>query len=122
MERRLGRLGSTLPIVFLTGHAVVATTVQTIKTGAEDFLTKPVSSEQLLHAIEQAMAHHEATRDVKRKLDVFRELLASLTPGERQVFDRVVQGKINKQIALQLGATVDANGRLTGAVHLHGLI
>lgn len=122
MERRLGQLGSTLPIVFLTGHAVVATTVQTIKTGAEDFLTKPVSSEQLLHAIEQATAHHEATRDVKRKLDVFRELLASLTPGERQVFDRVVQGKINKQIALQLGATVDANGRLTDAVHLHGLI
>ena len=105
LQVRLGRLGSTLPIVFLTGHADVATTVQTIKAGAEDFLTKPVSSEQLLHVIEQAMARHEAMRDVKRKLDVFRELLASLTPRERQVFDRVVQGNINKQIALQLGAT-----------------
>jgi RNA polymerase sigma factor (sigma-70 family) len=105
LQARLGQLGSTLPIVFLTGYADVATTVQTIKAGAEDFLTKPVSSEQLLHVIEQAMAHHEATRGVKRKLDVFRELLAGLTPRERQVFDRVVQGKINKQIARQLGAT-----------------
>jgi FixJ family two-component response regulator len=105
LQARLGQLGSTLPIVFLTGYADVATTVQTIKAGAEDFLTKPVSSDQLLHAIEQAMAQHEATRDIKRKLDGLRELVATLTPRERQVFDRVVTGKINKQIALQLGAT-----------------
>jgi FixJ family two-component response regulator len=105
LQVRLGELGSTLPIVFLSGYADVHTTVQTIKAGAEDFLIKPVSSEQLLHAIEQAMAHHEVTRDVRRKLDVFRESVATLTPRERQVFDRVVQGKMNKQIALQLGAT-----------------
>src|SRR4029077_9433432 len=61
--------------------------------------------EQLLHAIERAMAHNEASRDVKRKLDALRALLATLTPRERQVFERVVQGKINKQIAQQLGAT-----------------
>jgi RNA polymerase sigma factor (sigma-70 family) len=94
-----------LPIVFLTGYADVPTTVRTIKAGAEDFLTKPVSSEQLLRAIEQAIAHHEASRDARRKLDALRELLATLTPRERQVFDRVVQGRINKQIARQLGAT-----------------
>jgi RNA polymerase sigma factor (sigma-70 family) len=105
LQDRLSKLGSTLPIVFLSGYADVRTTVQTIKAGAEDFLTKPVSSEQLLHAIEQAMAHHEASRDERRKLDALRELLATLTPRERQVFDRVVQGKINKQIAQQLGAT-----------------
>lgn len=105
LQDRLGKLGSTLPIVFLTGYADVRTTVQTIKAGAEDFLTKPVSSEQLLHAIEQAMAHHEASRHEKRRLDSLRELLARLTPRERQVFERVVQGKINKQIAQQLGAT-----------------
>src|SRR5579872_3041925 len=56
LQDRLGKLGSTLPIVFLTGYADVHTTVRTIKAGAEDFLTKPVSSEKLLHAIEQAMA------------------------------------------------------------------
>jgi FixJ family two-component response regulator len=105
LQDRLGKLGSTLPIVFLTGHADVPTTVRTIKAGAEDFLTKPVSSEQLLHVIGRAMAHHEASRGQRRSLDPFRELLTSLTPRERQVFDRVVQGKINKQIAFQLGAT-----------------
>jgi RNA polymerase sigma factor (sigma-70 family) len=105
LQDRLGKVGSTLPIVFLTGYVDVPTTVRTIKAGAEDFLTKPVSSEQLLHAIERAMAHNEASRDVKRKLDALRALLATLTPRERQVFERVVQGKINKQIAQQLGAT-----------------
>jgi RNA polymerase sigma factor (sigma-70 family) len=105
LQDRLGKLGSTLPIVFLSGYADVRTTVQTIKAGAEDFLTKPVSSEQLLSAVERAMAHHEASRDVSRKLAVLRELVATLTPRERQVFERVVQGKINKQIAQQLGAT-----------------
>ena len=105
LQDRLSQLGSALPIVFLTGHADVPTTVRAIKAGAEDFLTKPVSSEQLLHAIEQAMAHHEASREQKKGLDGFRELLARLTPREHQVFERVVQGKINKQIAYQLGAT-----------------
>jgi FixJ family two-component response regulator len=105
LQVRLGELGSTLPIVFLTGYVDVATTVQTIKAGAEDFLAKPVSSDQLLHVIEHAMAQHEATRGIKRKLDGLRELVATLTPRERQVFDRVVTGKINKQIAGQLGAT-----------------
>jgi RNA polymerase sigma factor (sigma-70 family) len=105
LQDRLSRLGSTLPIVFLSGYADVRTTVRAIKAGAEDFLTKPVSPEQLLHAITQAMAHHEAALGQKRKLDCFRELLATLTPRERQVFDRVVQGRINKQIAHELGAT-----------------
>jgi RNA polymerase sigma factor (sigma-70 family) len=105
LQDRLAELGSTLPIVFLTGYTDVPTTVRTIKAGAEDFLTKPVSSEKLLRAIEQAMAHYSTTRDVRRKKDALRELLATLTPRERQVFDRVVLGKINKQIAHQLGAT-----------------
>jgi RNA polymerase sigma factor (sigma-70 family) len=105
LQEELGKLGSTLPIVFLSGYADVSTTVKTIKAGAEDFLTKPVSSEQLLGAIEKAMAHQEAVRGLKQKLDVLRAQLGTLTPRERQVFDRVVQGKINKQIAQQLGAT-----------------
>jgi RNA polymerase sigma factor (sigma-70 family) len=105
LQDRLSKLGSTLPIVFLTGHADVPTTVRTIKAGAEDFLTKPVASEQLLQTIGRAMAHHGAVRERRKSLDAFRDVLATLTPRERQVFDRVVQGKINKQIALQLGAT-----------------
>jgi RNA polymerase sigma factor (sigma-70 family) len=105
LQDRLGKLGSSLPIVFLTGHVDVPTTVRAIKAGAEDFLTKPVSSEHLLRVIGQAMAHHEVSREQRKGLNTFRELLARLTPRERQVFDRVVQGKINKQIAHQLGAT-----------------
>ena len=104
LQLRLGKLGSTVPIVFITGYADIPTTVQTIKAGAEDFLTKPVSSKQLIAAIEQAIARHEASRSVQLKLDTIRRLLGTLTPRERQVFERVVQGKMNKQIAEQLGA------------------
>ena len=105
LQDRLSKLGSTLPIVFLTGYADVGTAVQAIKAGAEDFLTKPVSSQKLLHAVERAMARHEASREQKQKVDLWVELLTTLTPRERQVFDRVVQGKINKQIGRELGAS-----------------
>jgi RNA polymerase sigma factor (sigma-70 family) len=105
LQSRLSELGSTLPIVFLTGYADIPTTVQTIKAGAEDFLTKPVSSDQLLHAIERAMAHHEATRGLKNKLDVVRAHIAALTPREREVFELVVRGETNKQVANVLGTT-----------------
>lgn len=105
LQKRLAELGSTLPIIFLTGYADVPTTVKAIKAGAEDFLTKPVTSEQLLRALEQALAHHETSRSLKAKLDALRTQLARLTPRETQVFELVVRGKINKQIAQQLGAT-----------------
>jgi RNA polymerase sigma factor (sigma-70 family) len=105
LQGRLSKLGSTLPIVFLTGYADVPITVQVIKAGADDFLTKPVSSDQLLRAIERAMAHHEAARDVKGKLDIVRGNIASLTPREREVFELVIRGKTNKQVANALGAT-----------------
>ena len=59
LQKRLSELGSTLPIIFLTGYPDVRTTVQAIKAGAEDFLTKPVSSDQLLQAVGRAIAHHK---------------------------------------------------------------
>jgi RNA polymerase sigma factor (sigma-70 family) len=105
LQGRLSELGSTLPIVFLTGHPDVPTTVRTIKAGAEDFLTKPVSSEELLRAIGRAMAHHEAARGLKDKLDIIRAHVAALTPREREVFELVIRGKTNKQVANALGAT-----------------
>jgi FixJ family two-component response regulator len=105
LQNRLSELGSTLPIVFLTGYADTATTVRAIKAGAEDFLTKPVSSEQLIDAIERAIARHGAARSQRSRLDSHRFLLATLTPRERQVFELIVRGKINKQIAHQLGTT-----------------
>jgi FixJ family two-component response regulator len=105
LQERLGQIGSVLPIVFLTGHGDIPTSVRTIKAGAEDFLTKPVSSEDLLDAIEKALAHHEALLSQRERLDAMRERIASLTPREREVFELVVRGKINKQIAFALGTT-----------------
>jgi RNA polymerase sigma factor (sigma-70 family) len=105
LQTRLVELGSTLPIIFLSGYADVRTTVKTIKAGAEDFLTKPATSEQLLEALERATARHERLRSTKNKLTALRAQLSTLTPREHQVFELVVQGKINKQIAQRLGTT-----------------
>jgi len=105
LQGRLSELGSTLPIVFLTGHPDIPTTVQAIRAGAEDFLTKPVSSDDLLDAVERAIARHEVARGRKLKLQMARAHIARLTPRERQVFDLVVRGRINKQIAYELGTT-----------------
>jgi RNA polymerase sigma factor (sigma-70 family) len=105
LQSRLTELGSTLPIIFLTGFADLPTTVKTIKAGASNFLTKPVSSEQLLRAIEEAMAHQESSRSANQKLNALRARLDTLTRREDQVFALVVQGKINKQIAQLLGAS-----------------
>ncbi|PJG55168.1 DNA-binding response regulator [Bradyrhizobium forestalis] len=105
LQSRLIELGSTVPIVFLTGYADTPTTVRAIKAGAEDFLTKPVSSEQLIDAIERALARQEAGRHHHRKLESLRALVATLTPREHQVFDLIVRGKINKQIGHELGTT-----------------
>ena len=105
LQARLSELGSTLPIVFLTGYADVQTTVRAIKAGAEDVLTKPVSSEELLGAIERALARHQVTRSQRNKLDVVRAHIAKLTPREREVFELVIRGNTNKQVANVLGAT-----------------
>ena len=105
LQTRLAELGSTFPIIFLSGYADVRTTVKTIKAGAQDFLTKPVASEQLLDAIEQALANQESLRSDRHKLKALSTQLGTLTPRERQVFELVVQGKINKQTAQRLGTT-----------------
>ena len=105
LQSRLVELGSALPIVFITGHGDIPMTVQAIKAGAEDFLTKPVPKDKLIDAIERAVSRHRIVRDQYLRLQSQRSLIAKLTPRERQVFERVVRGKINKQIAFELGAT-----------------
>ena len=105
LQKRLGELGARLPIIFLTGHADTPTIVRTIKAGAHDFLSKPVNSDDLLHAIERAFAQHRASRDLHDRLDDVRARIATLTPRERQVFELVVPGNTNKQMASVLGCT-----------------
>jgi FixJ family two-component response regulator len=105
LQARLHEAGSTLPVVFVSGYNDIKTVVQTIKAGAEDFLIKPVTSGILLAAIERAIARHDASRNLVRELNLLRTRVARLTPRERQVFDLLVRGKINKQIAFELGST-----------------
>jgi RNA polymerase sigma factor (sigma-70 family) len=105
LQERLNELGSTRPIIFLTGYLDIPATVRAIKAGADDFLTKPVSSDDLLEAIERAIAHDEVTRGLKSKLDVVRTHVATLTPREREVFLLVIRGNPNKQVARALGCT-----------------
>ena len=103
LQARLSELGSTLPIIFLTGHPDIPTTVRAIKAGANDFLTKPVSSDELFQAIERAIADHEVTFGLKSELNMVRARIATLTPREREVFELVIRGDTNKKIARALG-------------------
>ncbi|MGY2909680.1 response regulator transcription factor [Bradyrhizobium sp. URHC0002] len=105
LQKRLAELGSTLPIIFVTGNPDIPTTVRAIKAGADDFLIKPVTSDDLIRAIEKAFAHHRTLRDLKDKLDSVRARLGRLTPREREVFELVVRGEQNKQIAWAIGCT-----------------
>jgi FixJ family two-component response regulator len=98
LQERLSDLGSALPIIFLTRYLDIPTTVRTIKAGALDFLIKPVSSDQLLQAVERAIARHDAMRSLKGTLNAVRSRIATLTPREREVFELVIRGQTNKQI------------------------
>ncbi len=103
LQQVLDQHGIRLPVIFLTGHGDLATGVRAMKAGAVDFLTKPVERERLLEAIERAL-----TLDATRRADSAAEAellnrFAQLTTRERDVFDLVVAGKLNKQIADLLG-------------------
>jgi FixJ family two-component response regulator len=101
----LAELGNTLPIVFLTGHGDIPMSVRAVKAGAEDFLSKPVPKEILTDAICRALARYESARERRDQLGALGTRLASLTPREREVFALVVRGKLNKQIAFELGTS-----------------
>src|SRR3984893_11628930 len=102
LQDRLCELGHRLPIVFLTGHGDVPTSVRAIKAGAEDFLTKPVPKKNLLAAIERALNRYGEMRDHDGRIAALRSLVSRLTPREKEVFALVVRGKLNKQIAHEL--------------------
>jgi FixJ family two-component response regulator len=103
LQRILAKAGSLLPIIFLTGHANIPKSVHAMKHGASDFLTKPVSDEDLLAAVRVAIEKHRALRREQAELSEIRTRLDTLTPREREVLELVVAGKLNKQIAGDLG-------------------
>jgi FixJ family two-component response regulator len=103
LQEQLSNRGCQLPIVFISGHGDIPTTVQTIRAGAQDFLTKPVPKGKLLDAVERALTHHKAIQEQDNKLSALRSLYASLTAREREVFHHLVKGEPHKQIAYELG-------------------
>lgn len=104
LQAALTRSGRDVPIIFLTGHGDIPMSVRAMKAGAVDFLTKPVQRAALLAAVKTALEREAATREERAQLRAWRECLESLTPREREVFDRVTAGEPNKQIADELGA------------------
>jgi len=105
LQDRLAELGNPLPIIFVTGHGDIPTSVRAIKAGAEDFLTKPVAKQKLLAAIERALKRDSQRRAHDDELGALRARVSRLTPRETEVFALVVRGKLNKQIAGDLGTS-----------------
>ena len=105
LQDELAKLAHSWPIIFMTGHGDIPTSVRAIKAGAEDFLSKPVSKETLLAAIEHALVRYAASRRSHDQLDSLRSLVATLTPREAEVFALMVRGKLNKQIAHMVGTS-----------------
>jgi FixJ family two-component response regulator len=103
LQEALTAKGSVIPIIFLTGRGDIPMSVQAMKGGASDFLTKPVDDEELLKAVHAALEKDRIERQRRAELDQIQERLATLTPREREVLTHVVSGQLNKQIATDLG-------------------
>jgi FixJ family two-component response regulator len=91
------------PIVFLTGHGDIQSSVHAMKVGAVDFLTKPIDDARLFAAVDQALQIDLTARNARAMRRVIEQRLETLTPRERQVFEHVIRGRLNKQIAADLG-------------------
>jgi FixJ family two-component response regulator len=103
LQERLSRSSDPRPIIFLTGYGDIPMTVQAMKAGAIDFLTKPVRDQTLLDAVHTAIARDRIQRQTAAELKRNLERLATLTPREREVLHKVMGGQLNKQIAFDLG-------------------
>jgi FixJ family two-component response regulator len=105
LQRQLNSAGIYIPIIFITGHADIPMTVQAMKDGAVEFLTKPVRSQELLDAVQKAIERDREQRKERAELNAIRRRFKSLTPRETEVLNLVVAGLLNKQIADQLGTS-----------------
>ena len=104
LQESLAKRVAPFPIVFLTGYGDIPTSVRAMKGGAVDFLTKPVTREALLAAIQAALFRNAEQRLQMEQVNTLRARYQALTAREIEVFERVVAGKLNKQIAYELGA------------------
>lgn len=112
LQQKLSARGSSLPVIFLTGYGEIPMSVRAIKAGAVDFLTKPCEDGILLAAIDQAISMDKAARQARTGLEELKGRFSSLTPREQEVCSHIVAGRLNKQIAYDLGV-----GEQTVKVH-----
>jgi FixJ family two-component response regulator len=105
LQREMAETGIHTPIIFVTGHGDIPMSVQAMKAGATEFLTKPFREQDLLDAIRQAIKRDAAARQQRAELAELREHFDSLTPREKEVMALVVNGMLNKQIGIELGAS-----------------
>ncbi len=105
LQKRMAEVGLEIPIVFLTGHGDIPASVQAMKAGAVEFLTKPVDEQKLLQAIQEAIERNRRTRQQHAGVRELRERYDSLTAREQEVLQQVVSGLLNKQIAAELNIT-----------------
>jgi FixJ family two-component response regulator len=105
LQQALIEKSCALPIIFLTGRGDIPTSVQAMKRGAVDFLTKPVDGSSLIAAVRHAVAQDSVGRAERAEIAALRQRLATLTPREREVLGYVIAGRLNKQIAAVLGTT-----------------
>ncbi len=105
LQRELAKAGIELPIIFISGYGDIPMSVQAMKAGAVEFLTKPVRPQDLLDAIQQAIERDQSARHERADMADLRRRVNSLTPREQQVMELVVAGLLNKQIAAKLGTS-----------------
>jgi len=103
VQRELAAADIRVPIIFITGHGDIHMSVQAMKGGAIEFLTKPYREQELLDAVQFGLARDRAERDDEQQLATLKERFASLTPREREIMHHVAQGRLNKQIAFDMG-------------------
>jgi FixJ family two-component response regulator len=103
LQREMNATEKTMPIIFLTGQGDIAMTVRAMKAGAADFLAKPVNETDLLNAIDLALKRASGELSDRAELDAIRTRMSMLTPRERQVLTLLVKGRMNKQVACELG-------------------
>ena len=105
LQARMAERHDDIPIVFITGHGDIPMSVRAMKAGAVEFLTKPFLDQDLLDGIQLAIDRDRAARSGDAELRELRECYASLTPRERQVMELVISGRLNKQVAAELGTS-----------------
>ena len=105
LQHEMAKAGIRIPIIFITGHGDIAMSVQAMKAGAMEFLTKPFRDQELLDAIEQALDRDRNARRRGKEVRDLHERYKALTPREREVMELVVSGKLNKQAAAELGTS-----------------